>query len=45
MNDEKYREYADTLIDGADGEILSAVERDARRYNKAFEEEEEASIS
>ena len=42
MKDE-YRENADRLIGEDDEMLYSAVERDARRYNKAFTEEEEAS--
>ena len=41
MTDE-YRERADRLVDEDDA-LYSAIERDARRYNKAFDEEEEAS--
>ena len=39
-----YREQADRLTAGADEELSEAMERDARRYNKAFSEEEEASL-
>jgi len=41
---DEYREHADRLIAGADEELSDAMERDARRYNKAFLEEEEASL-
>ena len=37
-----YREEADRLIPEDDEALYGAIERDARRYNKAFTEEEEA---
>lgn len=40
MQDE-YLEYAEYLV-GEDDEAFAFVERDARRYNKAFNEESEA---
>lgn len=43
MNDE-YREKADSLVYEGDESILSAMERDARRYDRAFDEEEEACL-
>lgn len=39
---DEYRMTADALVGGDDEQIFSAIERDARRYNKAFAEEEEA---
>ena len=39
----EYRENADRLINEEDETLSGAIERDARRYNKAFTEEEEAS--
>lgn len=39
---DEYTEQADRLILEDDELIYSTVERDARRYNKAFTEEEEA---
>ena len=41
MTDET-RERADELIPEEDEALYGAIERDARRYNKAFGEEEEA---
>lgn len=41
MQDE-YREYAERLQDAYREEMFAFLERDARRYNKAFSEEEEA---
>jgi len=43
MNDE-YTEKADELIGSHDEAIYDEMERDARRYNRAFTEEEEASM-
>ena len=42
---DEYREKADSLIDEGDEEVFSAMERDARRYSRAFAEEEEAELS
>lgn len=39
---DEYTEQADRLISEDEELIYGAVERDARRYNKAFTEEEEA---
>ena len=41
---DEYMEYADRLIVGSDEELSEMLERDARRYNRAFPEEEEASL-
>lgn len=41
MPDDKKR-TADELIPEENEELYSAIERDARRYNKAFTEDEEA---
>jgi hypothetical protein len=37
---DEYREEADRLIGADDESVYSAMERDARRYDKAYEEEE-----
>ena len=39
---ESYTLTADELIGEEDDALFGAIERDARRYNKAFTEEEEA---
>ena len=41
---DEYRERADRLIGPEEEDLSEKMERDARRYNKAFTEEEEASI-
>ncbi len=41
MKDELYG-FEDSLIESMDEEAFAFLERDARRYNKAFTEEEEA---
>lgn len=39
---DEYTRTADLLIGEDDEMLFGAIERDARRYNKAFTEEEEA---
>ncbi len=39
---DEYTRKADELIGEEDEALFGAIERDARRYNKAFTEEEEA---
>ena len=41
---DEYKEYADSLIDSGDDSVFISMERDARRYSRAFDEEEEASL-
>lgn len=36
-----YREQADALIGADDEGVFGAIERDARRYSRAFAEEED----
>lgn len=41
---DEYREEADRLLGDEDEVVYSAMERDARRYDKAYDEEQEASL-
>lgn len=42
---DEYTQNAGAFIDDRDDDVFSAVERDARRYSRAFEEEEEARLN
>ena len=44
MSDE-FTQKADMLIKEDEDGLFDALERDARRYSRAFEEEEEASLN